>query len=102
MAPWPSGEARACKARYGGSIPPGVFQRAEWTERPERRASRSRTTTGSRLWLEERLGERDRAEDTGLPAKPGQRDVVGDVVDHGARFEIAVHEREHLTLNESE
>src|SRR5882724_5525204 len=26
--PWPSGEARACKARYGGSIPPGVFQQA--------------------------------------------------------------------------
>ena len=23
--PWPSGEARACKARYGGSSPPGVF-----------------------------------------------------------------------------
>ena len=25
--PWPSGEARACNARYGGSTPPGVFHR---------------------------------------------------------------------------
>ena len=26
LTPWLSGEARACKARQGGSTPPGVFQ----------------------------------------------------------------------------
>ena len=27
LTPWPSGKARACKARHGGSIPPGVLSR---------------------------------------------------------------------------
>src|SRR5262245_37944390 len=26
VTPWPSGEARACNARHGGSSPPGVFR----------------------------------------------------------------------------
>src|SRR5438874_1694444 len=34
VTPWPRGEARACKACYGGSSPPGVFgHQREWERR---------------------------------------------------------------------
>ena len=33
--PWPSGEARACNARNGGSTPPGVFHPTGNNDRKE-------------------------------------------------------------------
>jgi hypothetical protein len=48
------------------------------------------------------LRERDRAEDSGPHPQLRQRDVVGDVVPHGGRFEIPVHEREHVAPHEVE
>ena len=44
--PWPSGEARACKARYGGSSPPGVFS-TTMERRDDERSRRSARSTSA-------------------------------------------------------